>query len=188
MPNIRTRYSTPAMIQSMVWTLVTNTVRPARWMPMNGTASIQRGSFGNRKGRRRAASFGRRADVSVLMELLRGWITDEDRDAQGRVKQQFYQTRSDTGVASPGLADGGQLPEFGSAAHLTRLFVVFPLPQLLLQPAPLEQLLEPAQGRADWLPVVDTHTQRHSAHHPQSRRLDSVGTGSRRAQTGRNHR
>src|SRR5262249_38322418 len=50
-------------------------------------------------------------------------------------------------VAPPGLAG---------------LHIVFPLAQFLLLAASLEQLLEPAQGHADGLPLVDAHPQRHA--------------------------
>jgi len=59
------------------------------------------------------------------------------------------------------LADGAQLAQLGAPPRLTGLLVVFPLAQLLGQAAPLEQLLEAAQGRADRLTVVDAHPQRH---------------------------
>src|SRR3954451_15819879 len=115
MPNIRTRYRTTAMIQSMVWTLVTKTASPATWMPMNGTASIQRGSVGNRKRVRRRLSEvawaprARRAEESVLMELLRSWSTDIDRGARSAGTKE-YRSVSDAGGADTGLADSGQFP------------------------------------------------------------------------------
>jgi hypothetical protein len=61
------------------------------------------------------------------------------------------------------LADGGDLAKLGPTAELARLFVMFPLSQLFLQAAPLEQLFESPQGGADRLPIVDTHSQRHTA-------------------------
>src|SRR5947209_4805612 len=60
-------------------------------------------------------------------------------------------------VSDPGafdaLTDRAQLAEFGPAAQLARLLVVLVLAQLLLQPAPLQELLEAAEGRPDRLAV-----------------------------------
>ena len=41
-----------------------------------------------------------------------------------------------------GLADGALLAQLGSAPDFTRFFVMRPLPQLLLQTTPLQELLE----------------------------------------------
>src|SRR4051812_6205736 len=57
----------------------------------------------------------------------------------------------------PGLADGALLAQLGAPARLAGLLVVLALAELLLDAAPLQQLLEAAQGQPDRLPVVDTH-------------------------------
>src|SRR5207248_748095 len=64
--------------------------------------------------------------------------------------------------AEPGLADGALLAEFRAAAGLAGLFVILALPQLFLDAAALEQFLEPAQGQADRLPIMNKHPQRHA--------------------------
>src|SRR5262249_33506762 len=65
------------------------------------------------------------------------------------------------------LAEGrlfDRAPPLGlfAAPGLARLLVVFVGPQLPFDPTPLDQLLEPPEGRADRLPVVDPHSQSHS--------------------------
>src|SRR6266849_4560736 len=59
------------------------------------------------------------------------------------------------------LADGTLFAKFGAATRLAWLLVVFPLSQFFLDPAPLQQFLEAAQGKANWLSIVDAHPQRH---------------------------
>src|SRR5262249_7422800 len=59
---------------------------------------------------------------------------------------------------------------------------MFALSQFFLEPAALEQLLEPAQRGADRLPVMDTHSQRHTySHTPKWTRLLDFLAGRRRA-------
>src|SRR5438552_18603915 len=65
------------------------------------------------------------------------------------------------GLQDP-LADRAELAELGPPPQFARLLVEPPLAQRLEQAAALHQLLEPAQRRADRLPVVDAHPQRHS--------------------------
>src|SRR3954469_22912398 len=62
------------------------------------------------------------------------------------------------GVAFRPLPRRALLAEPRPAAHLAGLLVVLPRTQLLLHPAPLDQLLETAEGRGDLLLVMHTHS------------------------------
>src|SRR5436305_14904917 len=62
-----------------------------------------------------------------------------------------------------GLADGGLLAQFRASAGFTGLLVILAFPQLFLNPASLQQLLEAAQGQTNRLPLVDAHPQRHAS-------------------------
>src|SRR5262249_15674831 len=59
------------------------------------------------------------------------------------------------------LADGTLLAQPGVPTRLAGLFVMSPLPGFFGEPAALQQFLEAAEGQADWLGVVDAHSQRH---------------------------
>src|SRR5687767_6384636 len=74
MPNMRTTYKTPHMIQSTVWMLVTKTARQATCRLRKGRVPSQDGSFGSQNEVRRRRTTGRRREDATLMEaLLGGW-------------------------------------------------------------------------------------------------------------------
>src|SRR5579885_349769 len=70
----------------------------------------------------------------------------------------------------PALADGALLAQLGAAPGFAGLLVELALAQFLGEAAPLEQLLEAAQGGADRFAVVDAHPQRHASSFGDSRR------------------
>src|SRR5947208_1350136 len=61
-----------------------------------------------------------------------------------------------------GSACGSLFPNECPAAQFTRLFVVLSRAKLFLHPAPLDELLEPAQRQSDGFLVVHPHSQSHS--------------------------
>src|SRR5205814_10004632 len=107
----------------------------------------RRGESGEGRGQRAAAlTCERVGGVSPLIAAIRG-LTPPAR-------------RSDRGGPLTGLADGALLAQLGPTTDFARLLVVLALAQLLLQPTPLQEFLEPAQGRRDRFPVMHTHPQR----------------------------
>src|SRR5439155_2131583 len=56
------------------------------------------------------------------------------------------------------LADVAQLAELGAAAGLTGFVIVLALAKLFRDAAPLQQFLEAAQGGANRLAIVNTHS------------------------------
>jgi hypothetical protein len=56
-----------------------------------------------------------------------------------------------------GFPDGVLLAQFGSATNFAGFFIMLAFAQLFVQTASLQELLEAAQGRADWFFVVNAH-------------------------------
>src|SRR5262249_20786428 len=104
-------------------------------------------------------SSGQRA---VSVAVIRTAPTVNDRNAIELVRLR-RKGELQARVADFRLADGGDLAKLRPAAELSRFLVMFPLAHFFLHPAPWEKLLEPPQSGADRLPVVDAHSQRHTA-------------------------
>jgi hypothetical protein len=60
------------------------------------------------------------------------------------------------------LADGALAAGFLPTAGVARLLVVFVGAEFLLDPASLQQLLEPPEGGPDVFPIVNPHPQSHA--------------------------
>src|SRR5262249_36491567 len=143
---------------------VNRAARQARCRATNGSDLAQLGTTvtGCSRGRRRITLGLAAEETAVLMNhsLMQGCAPTPGRRNRRRNQATFPEALrlADAGL---GFADGALLAQFRAPPRLTGLFVILAFAEFFLNPASLQQLLEPAQGQSDRLSFVNTHPQRH---------------------------